>query len=291
MHFPKFWTMATWSGTDVNGNDLSREAWGWSDLSPEDAQKTAMERARRFAETFVAGAPSRHYGYPDRPLREPVLRNLSSGSDGAQAVITRNSYGCDVLNTDRIVFIDVDLPDLPRPAGSGLFGWLFGKSKATPPDDPRIAVEAEKIRRLEDWQRGHPELGFRVYRTAAGLRYLLTSALASPDDPLIAAAMDATGADPDYRRLCRVQKSFRARLTPKPWRCGAPRPPHRFPFADARQTAAMERWLANYQNTAAGHATCLHLLTVGVASVAAAIAPVLAEHDRLTRADVALPLA
>ena len=291
MHFPKFWTMATWDSTDADGNDLSRDAWGWSDLSLDDARKVAMERARRFAETFVAGTPSQHYGYPDRPLREPVLRTLASDPAGVQAVITRNAYGCDVLNTDRIVFIDVDLPELPRPAGPGLLARLFGRSKALPPEDPRIAVEAEKISRLEDWQRGHPELSFRVYRTAAGLRYLLTSTLAAPDDPLIAAAMDATGADPDYRRLCRVQKSFRARLTPKPWRCGAPRPPHRFPFADAAQTAAMERWLTKYQHAAASHATCLHLLTIGAGSIAAAIAPVLAEHDLLTRADAALPLA
>lgn len=28
------------------------------------------------------------------------------------------------------------------------------------------------------------------------------------------------GADPKYELLCRVQRSFRARLTPKPWRAG-----------------------------------------------------------------------
>jgi hypothetical protein len=27
-------------------------------------------------------------------------------------------------------------------------------------------------------------------------------------------------ADPDYVRLCAVQECYRARLTPKPWRCG-----------------------------------------------------------------------
>lgn len=87
------------------------------------------------------------------------------------------------------------------------------------------------------------------------------------------------------------KKSFRARLTPKPWRCGVRKPPHRFPFADARQAAAMEKWLATYQRAATAHAVCLHLTEVGTAPTAAALAPILAEHDRLTRLDAALPLA
>ena len=36
---------------------------------------------------------------------------------------------------------------------------------------------------------------------------------------------DTLGADPPYRRLCRTQKCFLARLTPKPWRCGVAKPP------------------------------------------------------------------
>jgi len=30
------------------------------------------------------------------------------------AAITRNSYGCLVLNTARVMFVDVDLPELDR---------------------------------------------------------------------------------------------------------------------------------------------------------------------------------
>mgnify|MGYP003704914321 CR=1 FL=1 len=47
-----------------------------------------------------------------------------------------------MLNTDRAVFIDVDLPDLPRPVKPGFLASLFGRPKPTPADDPRIAIEA-----------------------------------------------------------------------------------------------------------------------------------------------------
>jgi hypothetical protein len=130
MHFPKHWAKAAW-----REGDPPREAWGWSDVSEADACRVAEERARRFAESSSAsvGGHSDVYGYPDRPLREPVLRALADGAGGIRAVITRNSHGCDVLNTDRAVFIDVDLPDLPRPAKPGLFASLFGKPKPAPP--------------------------------------------------------------------------------------------------------------------------------------------------------------
>jgi hypothetical protein len=287
MHFPSHWAKATWRGLDSDGNPIGREAWGWSDMSEDDARRHGEERARRSTDTASAGC----YGYPDRPLREPVLRTLADGTGGVNAVITRNTYGCDVLNTDRVVFIDVDLPELPPPAKPGFLSLFFGKPKAAPTEDPRIAIEADKISLLENWQQRHPELSFRVYRTAAGLRYLLTSALLAPDDPLVADAMEATGADPDYCRLCRVQKSFRARLTPKPWRCGTDNPPHRFPFSGARKIAAMEKWQAAYARAAYCHATCLHLIDIGTAPVATAIQPLVLEHDRLTHAESSLPLA
>ncbi len=289
MHFHAHWAKAASYGTDADGERITREVWGWSDLSPDDARLMAEQRAQQLTAPRRPD-PDNAYGYPDRPLREPVLRRLAD-SPALQAVISRNAYGCEVLNTDRVVFIDVDLPDLPPPASPGFFSLLFGKPKAPPAEDPRIAIEAENIALLEYWQRRHPEFSFRVYRTAAGLRYLLTSALLPPDDPLVDDAMEATGADPDYRRLCRVQKSFRARLTPKPWRCDMDNPPHRFPFTDARKTAAMAAWLTAYARAAAAHATCLALLDLGTAPVHPAVLPILDEHDRLTRAKSNLPLA
>jgi hypothetical protein len=53
----------------------------------------------------------------------------------------------------------------------------------------------------------------------------------------------------------------------------------------------MESWLAAYASAAAGHATCLHLLDLGTAPAHPALAPIVTEHDRLTRAASGLPLA
>lgn len=277
MHFPPYWAKASAQARARDGQMVTREVWGWSDASEPEARRRAGERALRLAaQTATAPGAQPEYGYPGRPLREPVLRVLADGTAGLNAVVTRNSYGCEVLNTDRLVFVDVDLPPA-KP--SALFARLFGKKESS--DDERTHVEAEKIARLEAWQRRHPAHAFRIYRTAAGLRYVLLSSLHSPRDPLIEDAFAALDADPDYRRLCRQQESFRARVSPKPWRIGQPRPPHRFPFANAGQIARNEEWLAHYNAAAQGHAVCLHLLTLGDAPLAPGIAPIVAEHDRL----------
>ncbi len=54
--------------------------------------------------------------YLDRPMREPVLREVKKDNGELAAVVTRNSYGCLVLNTARVMFVDVDLPEL-KPEG------------------------------------------------------------------------------------------------------------------------------------------------------------------------------
>jgi hypothetical protein len=291
MHFPKHWAYEVWEQPGPDGRLIGWNAWGWSDTSVEDARALALKRAQKAAQSFTGVRRDRdqYDSYAsDRPLREPELRTLGTDKSAVHAVISRNRHGCDVLNTDRIVFVDVDVP---VPAGPRSFlDVLLGRQR--PPDEStRLDAEAEKIARLEDWQRRHAAEAFRVYRTAAGLRYLLVSSLHAPDEPLVEDLLANTGADEHYRRLCRRQMSFRARLTPKPWRCGVENPPHQFPFVSDREAKAMQRWLTDYQTAAAEHAVCLHLMDVGTAPVAPAIRPVLAEHDRVTGIAHSRPLA
>ena len=59
---------------------------------------------------------------------EPVLRDWKDEQGGLTAAITRNSYGCLVLNTAQIMFVDVDAPE-PKSSGGGFFAGLFGKEK------------------------------------------------------------------------------------------------------------------------------------------------------------------
>ena len=69
------------------------------------------------------------------------MQEIKNGSGEAAAVITRNSYGCLVLNTVRAMFVDIDLPE-PKPSG-GLFKRLFGKSDPAPPVNQQGAALAK----------------------------------------------------------------------------------------------------------------------------------------------------
>ena len=100
--------------------------------------------------------------------------------------------------------------------------------------------------------------------------------------------MVATGTDQQFRRLCKVQKCFRARLTPKPWRCGVPRPWIPFPYRDATAEEAMRDWIAQYERESVRLITCLF---TEVGSEAAegdqAVLPEL--HDGIATACVSCP--
>src|SRR5579883_40361 len=205
MNFPKFW---------ARGHAGRFCAWHWSSTSLAEAQALADEAAQKLADRIRGGdVPTSRGGYyPNRPFREQVLHEIRNEAGDLTAVITRNSYGCQVLNTARVMFVDVDLPE-PKSSG-GFFRKLFGKGGAAPSDTPEAALA-----RAENWSRRHPEWGWRIYRTRAGLRLMATHDLVPADSALAEEVFDALGADPLYQKLCRAQKCYRARLTPKPWRC------------------------------------------------------------------------
>jgi hypothetical protein len=245
----------------------------------------AEEVAARAAQT---GEPPRAYFYGERAMREEVVRALATGDGGPDALVTRNSFGCLVLNTARIMFVDVDLPGPRRPASSG--GWLarlLGRAGQGASD----GTEAQALERLGAWVRMHPGTGFRVYRTRAGLRYLETSGVHEPASDRAEALLRALGCDPLYVRLCRAQRSFRARLTPKPWRCGIAAPPSRFPHESSEREEAFRRWLERYDGTSSRFATCAYVSTVGAERVHGEVEPILRFHDAATRTSSGLALA
>src|SRR5262245_49336415 len=246
----------------------------------------AEEVSARAAQT---GEPPRAYLYGDRPLREEVVRPLDGNGSGG-AVVTRNAYGCLVLNTAGALFVDVDLSGTPRGAergGGWLARWLGRGRPASPHDEP----QASALATLEGWVRRNPGYGFRVYRTRAGLRYLETSRLFDPSTSEVAGLLETLGCDPLYVRLCRSQQSFRARLTPKPWRCGVPSAPSRFPHETPDHEAAFQQWLRRYDGACERYSVCEPLPTVGSDVVHADVAAVLRFHDEATRSASALPLA
>lgn len=289
MLIPRYWSRAEAESVTPEGDQVPLAAWGSSMDSPAEADELARANLQRIVSRIRRGEgfPD-HYGYGERLLREEILQEFSENGAQPSAVITRNSYGVLVLNTARVAFIDVDLP--ARPEGISLVErlarWLL-RRVVPPAADPAAAA----CERLDQWLAQRPERGVRVYRTRSGLRYLLTHATYSPDDPEIEAAMQYLGADPQYRRLCRVQKSFRARLTPKPWRCDLEGPPYRFPWTDPRQEQAVRAWQEKYERATQGFATCCFVQSMGNDEIHADVDPIIRLHDAYTRALAQMSLA
>ncbi|HEX6749839.1 MAG TPA: hypothetical protein VF092_21280 [Longimicrobium sp.] len=201
------------------------------------------------------------------------------------------------------VFNVVD--SLPLPSGLKSFLGAFRPSAPSgsapaptpaapaepPPPPPSSDPASASIERLRRFVATKPEWRVRVYRTAAGLRYLVTHATFSPTDAEVRSTLAALGADPQYIRLCQVQKSFRARLTPKPWRIGVRNPPVGFPYEGPAEEQEMREWVARYDSASAGRATCRFVEEIGGGVEHPDIAPIRALHDEQTKAASGLPLA
>lgn len=322
MLIPRFWSRASSQAVAPDGRTVRFHVWRGSRTDPAEAQALAQEAVGRIADRISRGAgfPER-YAYGDRPLREEVVRELpGSTGDDPDAAITRNSYGALVLNAARAFFIDVDVAgaepraqadshqseptapaasiwgivdSLPLPGGLRSIVDQFRPASgstspaSTPPADPTAAA----VERLRRFVAARPEWRVRVYRTYAGLRYLVTHAPFSPTDADVQAAMAAVGADPQYIRLCQVQKSFRARLTPKPWRIGVENPPVTFPYQSPEDEREMRGWVARYDAASAGRATCRFVEEIGTGAEHPDLAVIRALHDEHTRATSGLPLA
>ncbi len=142
-------------------------------------------------------------------LNEPVLHEICHQGQ-LQAVITRNRYGCLVFNAEHLLIVDVDL-GVPK----------FADLRDCPVSCQVALSQHQAIGALELVVEQYPQLGFRVYRTCNGLRYFCVTQefdpLALPTQRL----MQNLYVDPLYARLCKFQATFRARLTPKPWRVEA----------------------------------------------------------------------
>jgi hypothetical protein len=264
-----------------------------------DAQTLARQAAERIVSRIENGEgfPER-YGYADRPLREEILQEIRGAQGELVAAVTRNAYGAEVLNAARLLFIDIDLPGgEARSRAATLLGRVlsallgFGSTSRPASSAPMPANEAEAHARRQQWLADHPQWGMRVYRTRSGLRYLVTHGLFEPGQAASETVMQFLGCDPAYVQLCRAQKSFRARLTPKAWRCGMRPPPARFPFQDPDLEEQMRAWKTEYTDACERWATCTLLEVCGNPLVHESVAPLLQIHDTRTRATADLPLA
>jgi len=279
MNFPPFWARA-------KKEDFI--CWRWSFKSMAEAEELASRALEQLMARIKSGDIPRgtHGGYyPNRPFREQIIRELKDPAGQTSAVITRNSYGCLVLNTARAMFVDIDLPEPKKPGG--FFKKLFGKPEIAPSSNP----QAQAIARIENWSRSHSEWGWRIYRTRSGLRLLATQGLVDANADISNTVFEALGADPLYQKLCKAQQCFRARLTPKPWRCGLRDKPPQWPWLEPRQEQRFQKWQAKYQSCQANWATCEFVKQIGNPEIHPEVQTILNLHDEPTRAQSKLPLA
>ena len=276
MRIPPYWSKGTYTGADRNGREDTFSAWGWSFDSVAEAESDAAARAKRVFERIANGVKPDTYDYSDRPLREEILERLGRNGDEI-AVITRNRYGALVLNSASVCFVDVDFPEV-RPQGLGdRIGLLFSKQKR---QRRRQEIQDATLMLVRAWAARNPQRAFRLYRTAAGLRLLFTDRLYDPTSNETAELLAELKSDWRYRKLTEKQACFRARLTPKPWRCRCDRPPARYPFDDGGAEEAYGKWLKKYEEKTQGYATCRFVESIGQGDGSAALETIIDIHDR-----------
>lgn len=278
----RYWA---WADVDQEGREVGPDgavtgATGWSDLSIAEAQAMARERAVRFPQ-WLRESPENlrdRYGYLDRPVREPILEEITSGEERI-AALTRTGYGAVVLNTARLFIADIDDPrPSPLRALRGLWGRMRGSP--LPPWEQEVRAVVERVIAADG------SLGIRLYRTAAGHRAIVTSRGIDAQSEDATRLLGALGSDPLYIRLCGHQQCFRARLTPKPWRINlaapnlGPFPPR---WDDTR--AMLAEWVGRYDARRGDWGVCRLLGTFGPTAVDDEIQPVLELHDQWTLAD------
>ncbi len=287
MKIARFWERGEVEVEVPGGERVVGIAWGWSSSSREEARQKALAGANRVVQYLKTKEQCEHdYNlyYPDRPPREEIVREIENDSGETIAVITRNALGSLVLSTPLLMFIDVDisrqssLNSLVRSMKR-----LFRQPVIEPDERVRQEIAATAAR--------HPEYSFRLYRTSAGFRCVLLNASLVPGGAASVALLEEFRADPLYNRLCTAQECYRARLSPKFWRCGAERPPNRFPWPNTGEEERFRQWQRNYEGKSASYAVCRLVEQIGSRCGNTDLQKLLDLHDEMSGVKNALPLA
>jgi hypothetical protein len=269
MKFYRYWALESAKAT-VDGRDRNISCHGGSNESLDDAKRNAKRIAERTASAVAGGSPREAYSYIENGFREEIVDEITS--DGVQlAVTTRNGYGSLVLNCATVLFADVDYP--ATSFLSGLKKRWFGRG---------VSNDDEIIGRVHRLVESKPGLGLKLYRTANGFRCLVTSQTFDPKSSEATAILEALGSDPLYIKLCRAQECFRARLTPKHWRCDFPAPPKRIPWLTTEQERTYRDWEAGYLKAISGYSTCAFVGDFGSVTPEPFIQEIVDLHEMLS---------
>ena len=309
MKIARYWATGEAVANRPESVSITLRIWRWSDSSQHDAEQRATAAAQDAARRMESGSELEGgYSYLDQPPREEIVEEITGNDGDTIATVTRNSYGSLILNTAALVFIDIDEEaEAEEPGGGGLLARLKQllitqgrrkrKAKVSSEfvlthggaehsgggtDDTETALTARITRAAAMF----PDDTFRLYQTAAGYRVVMVNRSISPTSDECKKLLSSFDADPLYLRLCEKQECFRARLTPKHWRCELPRPPNRFPRRRSQEEEAYEKWKVSYQEAIEAYATCWFLKELGPGETNPELAILVQVHDLLSRVDV-----
>lgn len=269
MKFAKFWDRIKIPVDKQFFGQSTVSIWGASNESATQANNNAESRAQKFKQ-LIASDDMRlqDYEYWNGYIREEVVEEIQSSDGRVLAVLTRNSYGALVLNTESVFFGDIDVTD------SSFISRIFEKFGKKNKD------KAYYIQKVEEFQKDNQQYSITVYETCAGLRIVITNQLFDSNSSTVNTIFSSLGTDPLYVMLCKHQSCFRARLSPKPWRVGLERPTSRFPRSLPAEKDDFEKWLKNYNEVSSDFSVVKLLAKFGSDRQHKDVDRVLAVHDQ-----------
>lgn len=296
MIVPYYWSQSKVKKV-VNGQQFTVMRFGWSDESEEAAKQLADSRLAEAIQTLESEGDVRridrkvsYNGSEGVPIREEVIEKIED------IVISRNAYGALCLNTPDVLFADIDFDQeaaFSTIVISGIlvllmsiltavitgYVWtfilglflslLFASPLATLFFNLKLkltgGVEKSRLQAIEKTSAAYPTLHMRVYRTPNGFRVLIMNDTFSPTSEETVQLLKSLNSDSVYIQMCKNQKCFRARISPKPWRIGVERlkpRPGIWPIKPEK-LAERERWVRSYEHRSRNIASCHFVMSLG----------------------------
>ena len=250
MRIFKYWIEHSQELTVGSTKQLSK-VFGGSNISEAHAIQDAKNKLHK-AQQIIDREISKDEGY-EADILEEIIDTIDHDN-----IITRNRYGALVLNSKKVMFIDVD--DYSKTLSDAFFRSKLSKKQ----------LMLRKIEKTAKQQQ-YAKLGFRVYETHKGYRILVTNKEFDPRSKESKRMMRDFNADYLYRWLCIKQNCYRARLTPKPYRIKQKGIKVIYPHRDNEQEQQLARWVKDYNQKSQRFSTCHLVAEYGTIQKSAAI--------------------
>jgi hypothetical protein len=251
----------------IDGVEQQITCYGGSNISIEEAQGRAKEKAEKIKRK-IKGEKHLFDEY-EAEIQEEILEIIDDHS-----AITRNRYGAQVLNTEKLLILDIDKP-------KATFIDIFRKKDA---GQDKLKI-FDMVRKLASTPR-YQEYGFRIYETYQGARVIVLGKDFDPRHPDTRKMMNEFNCDGLYMTLCHKQNCYRARLTPKPYRMNLRR--YKVQYPRGEEDAELRQWLADYERESRNFSVCRFIEQVGTRH---SVDDVVRLHDAITGVNYRQPLA